>query len=164
MAYPYDHRNRSQGVAQIELHKLGPYEGGGVPFTAALTTTGVNQTANLPYNSWKLDGAFWAHEISHGLSIKVRPWVDHEQTILGPAYFLAVPGATAAASVITLAATATGSRGAVFHVLGGVAGSGAAAQQYDSLSPIHGVQVRVTAATALTAGTYDWELVCVPEA
>jgi hypothetical protein len=165
MAYPYNHRNRSQGVAQIELHKLGPDVGGGVPYTAALTTTGVLYTANLPYNEWKLGAAFWSTGNDRGLSIKVRPWVDHNQTILGPAYALSVPGATAAATVITLAATgASGTRGMILHVLGGVSGAGASTQQWEKISSIHGVQIAVTAATALTRGTYDWEFVCTPEA
>ena len=164
MPYPYNHRNKSQGVSQIELHKLGPDEGGGVAFTAVLTTTGVLATANLPYNSWKIGGAFWATGHTAALSIKVKPWVDHAQTILGPAYMLSVPGATAAATVVTLAATATGSAGMVFHVLGGISGAGAGTQQWEDISSVHGIQVAVSAATALTAGVYDWELACVPEA
>ena len=165
MPYPYNHRNRSQGATQIELHKLGPDEGGGVAVTAELTTTGVNYDINLPYNAWKTGGAFWSTGNDRGLSLKVRPWVDHAQTILGPAYSLSVPGATAAATVITLAATgAAGTRGAVFNVLGGITGAGAATQQWTDISPIHGFQVRVTAATALTRGVYDWEVVCAPEA
>ena len=164
MAYPYSHRNRAPNATDIELHKLGPKEGGGVAFTAALTTTGVLENVNLPYNAWQIGGAFWSAGHTAALSIKVKPWVDHAQTILGPAYMLSVPGSTAAATVVTLAATATGSAGMVFHVLGGISGAGASTQQWEDISSVHGIQVAVSAATALTAGVYDWELACVPEA
>jgi mRNA-degrading endonuclease toxin of MazEF toxin-antitoxin module len=165
MAYPYKHLNRAQNSDSIELHKLGPDAGGGVAFTASLTTTGVLYTVNLPYNRWGIDGVIWGTGHDRGLSLKVRPWIDHAQTILGPAVFLSQPGSTAAASVITIAAvTTTGANGAAFHVLGGLSGGGATTQQLDGFSPIHGFQVAVTAATALTRGVYDWEVVCVPEA
>lgn len=164
MAYPYPHKNRMQGRDNIELHKLGPDEGGGVPFTATLTTTGVLQTINLPYNRWGVDGVIWATGTDRVLTLKIRAWVDHNQTILGPAQFLSQPGSTAATSSITLAAvTTTGAVGKLFHVLGGLSGGGATTQQWNDISPIHGLQVAVTAATALTRGTYDWEVVCVPE-
>jgi hypothetical protein len=163
MSYPYPHRNRAQGQDQIELHKLGTDSGTGVAHTAALTA-GVSADVNLPYNAWQVNGVFWANNFDENLTLKIFPYVDHSQTISGPAYFLSQPGSTAAASVITLAATATGSAGAVFHVLGGISGGGATTQQYDNLTPIHGMKVVVTSAgTITTTGTHDWELVCVPE-
>ena len=165
MAYPYTHKNRAQGADVIELHKLGTDEGTPVTFTAALTTGGVAANANLPYNSWELGFAFWSTGNDRALSIKVYPWVDHAQTILGPALFLAVPGNTAAASVVTLAATgAATTRGSVFYVLAGAYAASANAAQKESIPVIHGLKVNVTAVTALTRGTYDWEMVAVPRA
>jgi hypothetical protein len=88
--------------------------------------------------------------------------VDHNQTIDGPAFYLAQPGNTAATSAITLSATATGSDGAVFSVLGGSSGP-IDTQQFEGISLVHGLKVVISATVALTTdGTFDWEMVCAP--
>lgn len=164
MSYPYPHRNRVGTKDQVQLYKRGTDEGVGVTHTAALTT-GDEYDINLPYNAWRINGVFWANNFDENLTLKVIPYIDHQQTVDGPAFFLSQPGATAAASVITLAATATGSAGAMFHVLGGISGGGATTQQWDDISPVHGLKIVVTSAgTITTTGTYDWEIVAVPEA
>jgi len=161
MSYPYPHRNRPQGDP-VEIHKLGEDAGGGTAFTAALTTTGVVQTINLPYNAWRCGGAFWATNNDAALTIKVRPWVDHAHTVLGNALAMTEPGSAAAVTGLSIAAQ-TETAGVVFEV---ISATGALAY----LQPghnifVHGLQVAVTAVTALTNtdGTYDWEFVAVPE-
>lgn len=163
MAYPYKHNNRQSGRDLIEIHKRGPDSGEGIAVTTISTTTGDIYDVNLPYNYWQLSGSFWANNFDQDLTIKVIPYVDHAQSIDGPAFFLSQPGNTAATSAITLSATATGSAGAVLHVLGGVSGGGATTEQWDGISPVHGVKVVVSATVALTTdGTFDWELICAP--
>lgn len=163
MTYPYPHRNRKGTEDQVQLHKRGTDDGVGITHTDALTT-GDEYDVNLPYNAWRINGVFWANNFDQNLSVQVIPYINHAQTIEGPAFFLSQPGATAAASSITLAATATGEAGAMFHVLGGISGGGASTQQWDNISPIHGLKVVVTsAATITTSGAFDWEIVAVPE-
>jgi len=161
MAYPYTHKNRAQGCDQIELHKLGPDGGGGVTFTAVLTTTGVLSTINLPYNAWQLGGSFWATDNSAALTIQVRPWIDHGQTVLGEPTALTQIGSASVVTSISIAAQ-TLTDGVAFEVLSGTGSLAALIPTHNIF--VHGVQVSVTAATALTSGTYDWEIVCVPEA
>lgn len=162
MSYPYDHRNRAQGRDTIELHKRGDDDGTAVTISG---TVSDSKDVNLPYNSWEVGGAFWASSFDQDLTIKVTPYVDHNQTIDGPAYYLAQTGSTTATSEITLSATATGSDGMVFHVLGGASGP-IDVQQFATILPVHGLKVVVssTAAITSTSASFDWELVCVPEA
>lgn len=161
MAYPYPHRNRPHNQDDIELHKRGDDDGDGVTISG---TVSDSYDVNLPYNEWSIHGAFWAENIDQDLSIKVVPYVNHSQSIDGPAFFLTQPGATAATSSITLSATATGEVGALFHVLGGLVSGILDTQQFDGLSPVHGLKVVVssTAAVTSTSAIFDWELVCAP--
>lgn len=163
MSYPYPHRNRAQGRDQIEIHKLGDDAGGGASFTAALTTTGVVQTINLPYNGWACGGAFWATDNDAALTIKIRPWVDHKQTVLGNALGLTQPGSATVATALSIASQ-TDTDGVLFEVVSGTGGLAGLIPESNIF--VHGLQVAVTAVTALTNtdGRYDWELVAVPEA
>jgi hypothetical protein len=161
MTYPYSHRNRAQGVDPVELHKRGPDGGGGTSINGVVSDS---VDVNLPYNSWQVAGVFWANEYDQDLTIKVVPYIDHDQNIEGPAYFLAQTGNTTATSAITLSATATGSDGAVFNVLGGASGP-IDTQQFANIAPVHGFKVTVSSTLGVSAGaTMDWEFVCVPEA
>lgn len=165
MTYPYDHRNRQSGRDLIEIHKRGPDSGEGIAVTTISTTTGDIYDVNLPYNYWQLSGSFWANNFDQDLTIQVIPYVDHNQLIDGPVFALSQPGTTAAATSITLSATPTGSAGAIFHVLGGAVSGGifTETEQYDGISPVHGIKVVVSATVALTTdGTFDWEMVCAP--
>jgi hypothetical protein len=165
MSYPYPHRNRPSGNDAIELHKRGDDDGTGITISGTLSDS---TDVNLPYNEWHVHGAVWANNIDQDLTVQVIPYVDHGQTIDGPAFALSQPGTAAAANSITLSATATGSVGAIFHVLGGAVSGGifSETEQYDGLSPVHGMKVVVssTAAVTSTGAEFDWELVCVPEA
>lgn len=167
MTYPYKHRNRAQGVDQIELYKRGPDSGTGITFTSTAAYSDSTDV-NLPYNEWHVYGVFWASNYDQDVTIQVVPYVDHQQLIDGPAFALSQPGTTPAATSITLSATPTGSAGAIFHVLGGAVSGGifTETEQYDGLSPVHGMKVVVstTAAVTSTSATFDWELVSVPGA
>lgn len=162
MSYPYPHRNRPQGSDAIELHKRGDDEGGGVTISGTLSDS---KDVNLPYNSWEVGGTVWARNFDQDITIKVVPYVDHDQTVDGPAYYLAQTGSTTAASAITLSATATGSDGMIFHILGGSPGP-IDVQQFPTIMPVHGLKVVVSSTAAITStdASFDWELVCVPEA
>lgn len=165
MSYPYPHRNRAHNMDHIELHKRGTDSGTAVSVTSSGTEVLSDSTdVNLPYNEWNVHGVFWVNNTDQDLSIKVVPYVDHGQTVDGPAFFMAQPGSTAAASSITVSATATGTDGVIFHVLGGLSGGGATTEQFDGLSPVHGMKVVIssTAAITNTGATMDWELVCCP--
>lgn len=161
MAFPYPHRHRAQGRDQIEIHKAGTDSGTPVDATTVSTTTSYTKTINLPYNAWTLGGMFWAAATSAALTLKIRPWIDHDQTLRGNAMALSPYGDSTSATALAIAAT-TPTDGHAFQVL---TATGALAFAGGSNAVLtHGVQVEVTVATAPTTGTFDFEILAVPRA
>ena len=159
MTYPYTHTNRAQGRDQIELHKLGTDDGTPLSCEVANVTGGYTENINLPYNKWQIGVLVWATGNTSNVALKVKPWVDHAQSIAGNALALSPYGASTSATVITLAATATGASGVAAQML---SGTGALATLSGGLIASHGIQVIVT--TGDDTGTFDAELICIPEA
>jgi hypothetical protein len=156
MAFPGPHRNRYNNDA-IELHKAGGDDGTPVSCAAA-TGTGYEMDVNIPYNSWTIGVMCWASGNSAAVNFKVIPYVDHQQTIEGGALAISPFGTSTAATVLTVAASATGSNGFAGQCL---AGTGTLASLLPTITTSHGVKVVVT--TTNTTGTFDIELVCVPK-
>ena len=155
MAYPYPDRNRAQGRDQIEIHESGVLSG-----TLVQASTNLETTINLPYNSWVIGGMFWSDDNDKVISIKGKPWIDGAQTILGGALALSPLGTSGSATVLTVAITGT-KTGHVFRVL---SGTGLLAPTTGGTVVSHGIMVEMSCATTLSAGTFEWEFVCVPEA
>lgn len=161
MTYPYNHNPKATHSTCMGIHEVAEAK----LFTAALTDAGVSFDVNLPYNLWDCSLGFHTLANSAALSVKVRAWVDGAQTIRTTALSLSPFGATAATTVVTLASTGTsGTRGTIVSLMAGLVGGGATTYQKEKIPIIHGLQITVTAVTALTRGSYTLELLAVPEA
>lgn len=152
MVYPHRSRNRHGGDI-IEVHEVE------VKPTTISAATNHTYTINLPYNAWTIGGMFWAENNDVALTVQVKPWVDHGQTVLGNALGVTQLGAAAVVTSLSIAAT-TPTDGVTFEV---VAGTGALASL--SSDPVvygHGIQVIVSCATNLTTGEGEVEIIAVP--
>lgn len=161
MAYTFKHRNRAQGADQIELFKAGTDNGTAVSCSLA-TGAGYDLVCEVPYNAWHVGGAFWTISNTGNVTLKVKPYVNHQQTILGGAMYMTVLGTTNVVTVITNTATGTGGRGSVFMLIPGGVGGAVKVNSTDLLMTPHGFKVIITAAN--TVGNFDVEMLCVPGA
>lgn len=165
MAYPYSHRTRKTEPECFPYKPLGPGDGQGVGGSASNQIsdmdTVVTYTVNPIYGQYKVAIHAWhgAQTMVDPITLKIRPWVDHGQTIPGNALNMFELGSATLATAITLSATSVAA-GAVVQVVPGADAAGAnpgtVAQAIGPSS--HGFGITVNVGTNV-AGTFDFEAV-----
>jgi hypothetical protein len=164
MSYPYDHRTRQSQPETIPFKPLGADDGeaagGSASNQIADMATVTTYTVNPIYGMYRLALNAWASGASTSdIEIKVRPWVDHGQTIPGNALKMFELGTATLVTALTIAATSA-SAGKVMDIVPGNSAAGAnpgtVAQEVGPVPHGFGVEVDVN---SNTGGTLDFEFV-----
>jgi len=159
MAYPYDHKIRKTEQETIPFKPIGP--GGTEVNEIAEMATVTTYTVNPVYGAYRLGLHAWAEGAStSAIDIQVRPWVDHGQTIPGPALNMFEIGSGTMTTVASIAAT-SGSDGSIWIVVPGDDAAGAnPGSSAIAVGPVsHGIAVTVDV-NSNTVGEVDFELIC----
>lgn len=158
VVYPYDHRTRQTQPECTPFKPIG--QDGTFENDIATMATVTTYTANPVYGSYRLALHAWAEgAATSNIEIKVRPWVDHEQTIPGPALNMFEVGSATLVTTATVAATSTKDGGIWVLVPGADAAGpnpGTSTVEVGPLSHGFGITVDVN---SNTGGEFDFELV-----
>ena len=164
MPYPYGHRTRKTESECYAFKPLGPDDGAAVGGSAsnliADMATIATYTVNPLYGTYTAAIHAWAEgAATSNITIKVRPWVDHGQTIPGAALKMFQIGSSTLVTTVTLAATSL-KAGNIWQLIPGNSGAGANPGSVAiGIGPIsHGLAVTVDR-NGNTAGKLDFELV-----
>lgn len=155
MSYPYKHRTRQTELECIPFKPLGE-SAGGISNQISGMDTVVTYTANPIYGQYEVQLCAWhgAQTMTDDIVLKIRPWVDHAQSIPGNALGMFELGASAVVTALTLSATSVAD-GKVMKVIPAL-GALALARQMGPAA--HGFGITVNIGTNAT-GTIDFEAV-----
>ena len=163
MAYPYAHRRRQSDRECIPFKPLGPDDGqavgGSQSNDMSELSTVSTYTVNPIYGSYRAALHAWHNNTTtSNIEIKVRPWVDHAQTIPGPALGMFELGTATIVTVLTLDSGAKG--GKIAQVIPGADAAGPnPGSSTIEIGPVsHGFAVTVDI-NGNTSGTVDFELI-----
>src|SRR6056297_3699015 len=112
MVYPYDHKTRKTEGETFAFKPLGRDDGEAVGGSAsnqiADMATVTTYTVNPIYGGYQAAIHVWAEgAATSDCEVKVRPWVDHGQTIPGNALKMFEVGSATLVTTATVAATST---------------------------------------------------------
>jgi hypothetical protein len=160
VSYPYSHRPRKQSNEVFAFKPLGGDNGNAVSGSAsnqiADMATVMTYIVNPPYGAYKLALHAWGTaQSTSDVEVQVRPWVDHGQTIPGPALKMFEVGSATLVTIATISSNAT-SDGSIWQLTPGNGLTGPIA----TLGPVsHGFGVTVDI-NGNTTGKFDFELIC----
>jgi hypothetical protein len=164
MAYPYSHRTRKVSQEVFAFKPLGAADGRAVGGSAsnqiADMATVTTYTAQPVYGAYRLALHAWGTAMAtSNAEIKVRPWVDHGQTIPGPALKMFQIGSATLVTTATVSSHATAA-GSIWQIVPGNSGAGAnPGSSAQALGPVsHGLAVTVDV-NSNTLGKLDFELI-----
>jgi len=165
MAHPYNHNQFTKDSMPVVTYSPTDDNGVQTPLEISNLTAGdltFTETVQLRSGIYSLGLNCTVNTPEQAVTLQVRPYVDHAQNRVGNALAISQLGSNAAATALTVAATATGVYSNA-HVI--YAGTGALAGLQDTVPLIHGLQVTisVTAASATDTGKVGWALIAVPE-
>lgn len=156
--YPYEHRTRKTETETIPFKPIGP--GGTEVNEIAEMATVTTYTVNPMYGAYRAALHAWASgAATSSVEVQVRPWVDHNQTIPGPALNMFEVGSATLTTVASVAAT-SGSDGSIWIIVPGADAAGPnPGTTTVEVGPIsHGLAVTVDT-NSNTLGEVDFELV-----
>jgi len=165
MVYPYAHRHRKTEPECIAFKPIGPGDGQGVggatsnAFSELATVS--TYTVNPIYGAYRACLHAWHNNTTtDAIVLKVRPWVDHAQTIPGPALGMFELGSATIVTALTLPSGAKG--GKIAEIIPGADGAGASpGTSIGEIGPVsHGFAVTLDINTNVGgAGSCDFELI-----
>lgn len=155
MTYPYAHRTRKTESECIPFKPLGESTGGISNQISGMDTV-VTYTVNTLYGQYEVQICAWhgAQTMTDDIVLKIRPWVDHAQSIPGNALGMFELGSSAVVTALTLSATSVAD-GKVMQIIPAL-GSLALARQMGPYA--HGFGIEVNIGTNAT-GTIDFEAI-----
>lgn len=164
MVYPYSHRTRKQNSEVFPFKPLGGDDGASVGGSAsnqlADMATVTTYTVNPLYGAYKLALHAWGTaQATSDVEVKVRPWVDHGQSIAGPALKMFEIGSSTLVTTATVSSNATAD-GSIWQIVPGNSGAGAnPGSAAIGIGPVsHGFGVTVDV-NGNTTGKFDFELI-----
>jgi hypothetical protein len=164
MSYPYAHRTRQTSRECIPFKPLGPDDGeavgGSQTNQISELSTVSTYTVNPVYGSYRLALHAWHNSTTtSAIEFKVRPWVDHGQTIPGPALGMFELGTATIVTALTLDATSVAS-GKIAQIIPGDDAAGPnPGSSIAEIGPVsHGFSVTMDL-NSNTNGTVDFELI-----
>lgn len=165
MSYPYAHRTRQTDRECIPFKPLGPdggqEVGGSRSNEFAELSTVSTYTVNPVYGSYRVALHAWHNNTTtDDIVLKVRPWVDHAQTIPGPALGMFELSTATIVTALTLSAGAKG--GKIAQIIPGADAAGPnPGSSVIEIGPVsHGFAVTLNIGTNVgEAGSCDFEMI-----
>lgn len=166
MVYPYSHRTR-ESRSEIAVYK--PYgsareSGGGVENHLGSMSTNSSLTWNLDYGQYAMTAYAWVegNNVS-AVEIKIKPYIDHAQSIVGKALSMFEMGSSTVVTVISIPIS-TVTNGKVLEIIPDAGSAGARLTGDHAIGPTtHGfkitVDVNANATTGATVGNLELEIV-----
>lgn len=159
MVYPFEHRTRRSEAECFPFKPIG--RGGTFENEIANMATVTTYTVNPIYGAYRLALHAWAEgAATSNIELQIRPWVDHGQTIPGPALKMFEVGSATLVTTATISATST-KDGSIWMAVPGNSGAGANPGSVAvNIGPLsHGIAVTADV-NGNTLGEFDFELVC----